>query len=195
MCQGRLCRHACEAPFAAKDALRIAGEIAEALDKAHKRRVVHRDLKPSNVMLTEQGHVKVMDFGLARQTAPAGGQDEAKTLTPLTQAGVRVGTPAYMSPEQLLGGAADERSDIFAFGIVLYELLACVHPFSRSSQSGTMSAIVRETPPPLARYAKRSLKPGARTRKCSSTEPLWETLSWRGRSSVRRPTCIGRSAC
>ncbi len=138
------------APLSTMEALRIAGEIAEALSEAHKRRVVHRDLKPSNVMLTEQGHVKVMDFGLAKQ-APS---EQADTITPLTQAGVRVGTPAYMSPEQLLSGAADERSDIFAFGILLYELLAGVHPFTRSSQSGTMTAIVQESPAPVRQYAK-----------------------------------------
>ena len=143
------------APLAAHEALRIAAEIGEALDEAHSRRVVHRDLKPSNVMLTEQGHVKVMDFGLAKQSpSTSGAGAEAETVKPITEAGVRLGTPGYMAPEQLLGGEADERSDIFAFGILLYELLAGVHPFRRTSVSGTMSAVVRETPSPIDQYAK-----------------------------------------
>ena len=142
-------------PLSAKEALEIAGEIAEALEEAHAHRVVHRDLKPPNVMLTAQGHVKVMDFGLATQApASSASQADADTIGPLTESGARIGTPGYMSPEQLLGGQVDERSDIFGFGILLYEMLAGVHPFTRSSQSGTMSAILRETPAPVGQYAK-----------------------------------------
>ena len=136
-------------------AFEIAGEIAEALEEAHRRRVIHRDLKPSNVMVTEQGHVKVMDFGLAKVVhSDSNPLEQAETIGPITESGTRVGTPGYMAPEQLLGGEADARSDIFAFGIVLYELLAGVHPFTRSSQSETMSAIVREAPPPIGQYAR-----------------------------------------
>ena len=142
-------------PLSPKEALEIAGEVAEALEAAHKRRVVHRDLKPSNVMLTDEGHVKVMDFGLAKQApSSSASQVDAETVGALTESGVRIGTPGYMSPEQLLGGQVDERSDVFAFGILLYELLAGVHPFTRASQSGTMSAILRETPAPVSQYAK-----------------------------------------
>ena len=145
------------APLSPKEALEIAGEMAEALEAAHRRRVIHRDLKPSNVMLTDEGHVKVMDFGLAKQ-APAStpSQADAETVGPLTESGVRIGTPSYMSPEQLLGGQVDERSDIFAFGILLYELLAGVHPFTRASPSGTMSAILKETPAPISQYARNA---------------------------------------
>ena len=132
----------------------IAGEIAEALEEAHKRRVIHRDLKPSNVMVTDQGHVKVMDFGLAKvMHSDSQALEQAETIQPITESGTRVGTPGYMAPEQLLGGEADARSDIFAFGILLYELLAGVHPFTRSSQSETMSAIIREAAVPIRQYA------------------------------------------
>jgi len=140
-------------PSAAR-ALEIAGEVAEALEEAHRRRVIHRDLKPANVMVTESGHVKVMDFGLAKVVpGDSSPLDQAETIEPITESGTRVGTPGYMAPEQLLGAEADARSDIFAFGILLYELLAGMHPFTRSSQSETMSAIVREMPVPIGQYA------------------------------------------
>ena len=140
-------------PSAAR-ALEIAGEVAEALEEAHRRRVVHRDLKPANVMVTDSGHVKVMDFGLAKVVhGDSSPLDQAETIEPITESGTRVGTPGYMAPEQLLGGEADARADVFAFGILLYELLAGVHPFTRSSQSETMSAIVREAPVPIGQYA------------------------------------------
>ena len=91
-------------------ALEIAGEIAEALEEAHKRRVIHRDLKPSNVMVTDQGHVKVMDFGLAKVLhSDSQPLEQAETIGPITESGTRVGTPGYMAPEQLLGGEADAR--------------------------------------------------------------------------------------
>ena len=139
-------------PVSPPRALEIATEIAEALDEAHRHRLVHRDLKPANVMLTEQGHIKVMDFGLAKAVESASGPiDNAETIAPITESGVRIGTPGYMAPEQLLGVQADARSDIFAFGIVLYEMLAGVHPFHRTSQSGTMAAILRD-PPPVTQY-------------------------------------------
>ena len=140
-------------PLSPKEALHIVLEVAEALEEAHKQRVIHRDLKPANVMVTEHGHVKVMDFGLAKQT-PAPSSELAVTEAPLTDAGTRLGTPGYMSPEQLLGAEVDERSDIFSFGVVFYEVLAGVHPFTRASSSGTMSAILRETHAPVGQYAR-----------------------------------------
>ena len=135
-------------------AVEVASEVAEALDAAHRHRMVHCDLKPANVMLTDDGHVKVMDFGLAKALKTDDTSGDGTETTELTGSGVRVGTPAYMSPEQLVGGPVDERSDIFAFGVLLYELLAGVHPFRRSSQSGTLSAILREAPAPIGQYAK-----------------------------------------
>lgn len=138
-------------PF--KETLRIAAEIAEALDCAHGRGIVHRDLKPSNILLTSDGHVKVMDFGLAKHL-PAGSMGTEKTATAtLTEAGSTPGTLTFMAPEQLKGESADARSDIFAFGVMLYEMLAGVHPFLRDSPLQTACAIMDETPPPIARYA------------------------------------------
>ena len=135
--------------FAQLEALRLAGEIAEALEEAHKKNFVHRDLKPANVMLS-QGHVKVMDFGLAKRVDPIVPSDATQTLVaPLTALGTTVGTPDYMSPEQISGLPLDQRSDIFSFGILLCELLGRPHPFRRASSSETMAAILRD-PPNLA---------------------------------------------
>ena len=136
-------------PLSHKETLQVASEIAEALQKAHQKGIVHRDLKPSNLMLTSEGHIKVMDFGLAKQTLSTEGLSEAETPTGLTREGTTVGTLLYMSPEQIRGLHADQRSDIFSFGVVLYELLTGMNPFKREASFETSSAIVQETPPPL----------------------------------------------
>ena len=132
--------------------IEIATELAEALDAAHRRSIIHRDLKPSNVMLTPQGHVKVMDFGLAKQLeARPGGNDRTPTL--LTGSGTRLGTPAYMSPEQVLGGALDPRSDVFSLGVMVHELATGSHPFLRDTAAETMTSILRDAPLPGSRDA------------------------------------------
>ncbi len=130
-------------PLGVSEALRIAEEIAEALDAAHKRRVVHRDLKPANVMLTEDGHVKVMDFGLATRLPQTDAMDRDAAVTIAAEDVLR-GTPAYMAPEQIRGEAADRRSDIFAFGVLLYELLSGANPFVRPNIYATFAAILDE---------------------------------------------------
>jgi serine/threonine-protein kinase len=142
-----------QGPLPLKDALEKATEVAEALEEAHKQGIVHRDLKPSNIMLTPQGHVKVMDFGLAKQVTPVEGQGEEIT-TKLTQQGSTLGTVPYMSPEQVRGQVVDTRSDIFSFGVVLYEMLSGVNPFKKGSTMDTAHAILSETPPPLTRYTE-----------------------------------------
>ena len=138
-----------DGPLEPSRALEIAAEVVEALQEAHARRILHRDLKPGNLMLTEQGHIKVMDFGLAKRLREPGTSDnEATTHGTLTGTGSFVGTPAYMAPEQILGGKADERSDVFSFGVVLYELLGGSHPFRKETTSDTLAAIVRDPPTP-----------------------------------------------
>jgi tetratricopeptide (TPR) repeat protein/predicted Ser/Thr protein kinase len=132
------------------DAIRIALEISEALESAHKAGIVHRDLKPANIMISSQGHTKVMDFGLAKHLLPAGDRgDMTRTLTQgsITQQGAVAGTIDYMSPEQAKGQEIDARSDIFSLGIILYEMLTGKNPFSRPSPVETLTSILRDLPP------------------------------------------------
>jgi serine/threonine protein kinase len=134
-----------------RDSLQVALEIGEALEDAHKKGIVHRDLKPSNIMLTPQGHVKVMDFGLAKYFLTEGEGDITETLTKesITEQGAIVGTLAYMSPEQARGEEVDARSDIFSLGIIVYEMTTGRHPFSRSNALETLTSILRDSTPPV----------------------------------------------
>ena len=136
-------------PMPLPEALTVTSEIVEALEAAHARRIVHRDLKPANVMISAQGHVKVMDFGLAKDlSADAARQTQtvAAHQGPLTGQGERVGTPAYMSPEQIVGDALDARSDIFSLGVLVCELVSGIHPFQRPTMAATVSAVLQEAP-------------------------------------------------
>lgn len=128
------------------DARDAAKAIAAALADAHQHGIVHRDLKPANIMLTEHGHVKVMDFGLARRVDSEDADRDATVSGPLTEIGARLGTPAYMSPEQVLGAVVTRASDVFSFAVVLVEMLGATHPFSRETVAATMGAIVRDRP-------------------------------------------------
>ena len=129
----------------------IGTAVADALAAAHEKGVVHRDLKPANVMVTRNGHVKVLDFGLAKltQEKPASDIDETEGLS-LTRAGSVLGTVPYMSPEQLRGQPVDSRSDIFSPGVLLYELATGRRPFLADNSADLTSSILKESPPPLA---------------------------------------------
>jgi eukaryotic-like serine/threonine-protein kinase len=127
----------------------IGAQLARALAAAHTAGVIHRDIKPENVIKTPSGVVKILDFGLARM--------EGIPNPHLTQSGVIVGTPAYMAPEQLLGQHVDFRTDVFAFGLLIYELISGVNPFAAETVSRTFARIVEDEPPPLSRVRPESM--------------------------------------
>lgn len=144
---------------ALRDALEIATQVAGALAAAHEAGVVHRDIKPENIMVRPDGYVKVLDFGLAKLLEKSTGEQRtmAGTGAPTsimadTAAGQVMGTTSYMSPEQACGQETDCRTDVFSFGVVLYEMIAGCLPFAGNSQAETIAAILDREPPPLARF-------------------------------------------
>jgi hypothetical protein len=147
--------------IAVRKAIDYAVQIAKGLAAAHEKGIIHRDLKPENLFLTSDGRVKILDFGLAKLTqmeAGSGPQTNLPTATG-TEPGVVMGTLGYMSPEQVKGKPADQRSDLFAFGAILYEMLSGSRAFHRDSAAETMSAILREEPPDLS-ATNKSVQPG-----------------------------------
>ncbi len=145
-----LVNHLRRSPLRWQEALKIALDVADGLAAAHRKGLVHRDIKPANLFVTGDGHIKILDFGLVRQTSPAVNDDSQRTTQPqspqpmATRAGAVLGTAQYMAPEQVRGEPVDARSDIFAFGAVLYEMIAGRPAFARGSVAETMAAILNE---------------------------------------------------
>jgi len=183
-------------PLPAEQVLKFGVEIADALDRAHRAGIVHRDLKPGNVMLTKSG-VKLLDFGLAKVAASGESVSELSSLPtqasrPLTQKGTVMGTFQYMAPEQLEGKDADARTDIFAFGCVLYEMATGRRAFTGATQAALVSAILRDEPRPISAVAP--LAPAALDRlvkTCLAKDPedRWQSardvrneLAWIGQA-------------
>ncbi len=141
-----------EGPIPIDDALAIGKQIADGLEAAHEQGIVHRDLKPANVKVRLDGAVKVLDFGLAKALEPADGMSMSASMSPtittpaMTQIGIILGTAAYMSPEQAKGRPADRRSDIWAFGVVLYELLTGRRAFEGDDVSDTLASVLKSEP-------------------------------------------------
>jgi serine/threonine protein kinase len=170
-------------PIPTDEALPIARQIAEALEAAHERGIVHRDLKPANIKLRADGTAKVLDFGLAKAleapnpAASSAGSLNTPTITSpamMTAAGIILGTAAYMSPEQVKGSPADRRSDVWAFGCVLYEMLSGFRAFAGDDVADTLAGVLRgeprweglppDVPDPVRRLLRRCLEKDRRRR-------------------------------
>jgi eukaryotic-like serine/threonine-protein kinase len=202
-------------PIPLVDALPVARQIADALEAAHGQGIIHRDLKPANIKVRHDGTVKVLDFGLAKAMDSTGmsGANAANspTLTvPATQLGMIIGTAAYMAPEQARGKAVDKRADIWAFGVVLYEMLTGRRAFDGDEISDVLAAVLRqdidwtalpaETPESIRRLLRRCLVKDRRPRLADMSAvrieideaPRGNTLSGHARLCAR-PTTDGRS--
>src|SRR5712691_5784045 len=172
------------------EALPIAKQITEALEAAHEQGIIHRDLKPANVKVREDGTVKVLDFGLAKALEPTGAassnvsQSPTITTPAMTQAGMILGTAAYMSPEQAKGRAADRRSDVWAFGVVLYEMLTGQRAFKGEDVSDTLAFILTrepdwailpaDTPPLIRRLLRRCFEKDRKRRLADAADARLE---------------------
>ncbi|HYL76886.1 MAG TPA: protein kinase [Bryobacteraceae bacterium] len=157
-------------PLKVDEILRSGAQVADALEAAHSKGIIHRDIKPANLMLTSRGHVKVLDFGLAKLEKPPRGKSDDTQL--LTSAGLVLGTVQYMSPEQALGRDVDHRADIFSLGVVLYEMATARLPFAGSNASETMARILQSQPDAMARFNYEIPEEFERVvRKCLEKDP------------------------
>ena len=142
-----LCKRMADQEMALGEALDVIIQVASALKAAHTAGIVHRDIKPENVMIRRDGYVKVLDFGLAKLVESRAGDSQAPTMFQ-TRPGVLMGTPHYMSPEQVVGGSVDARSDLFSLGVVLYECIASRPAFSGPNVAAIWGEIQHVNPPP-----------------------------------------------
>ena len=193
-------------PIAVRKALEFALHIAHGLAAAHEKGITHRDLKPENVFVTQDGRVKILDFGLAKLTQDQPAVEPASamvTTPPPTQPGVVLGTVGYMAPEQVRGLPVDHRADLFALGAILYELLSGRRAFSRETAPETMAAILREDPPEpnaaapmppaLVRIVNRCLEKSPATRFQTASDLAFALGSVSETSSASTPVQAGRS--
>ncbi len=182
----------------------IASVLGDALAAAHEKGIVHRDLKPANVMVSKEGRVKVLDFGLAKDVSASDPADATLTSDHRTQAGMVMGTPAYMSPEQTSGRPLDHRTDIFSLGVVLHEMATGRRPFEGSFSAELISAILRDTPPSvtdvrpdlpadLARIVRRCLEKDPRHRVQTARDVSNEFRDLRTLAETRRPSGAARA--
>jgi hypothetical protein len=195
-----------DGPLTIPKALDFGVQIARGLAAAHEQHIVHRDLKPENLFVTTDGRLKILDFGLARLAPPRETKPDtsAETATKgLTRSGVTLGTVGYMAPEQVRGEEVDSRSDIFAFGCVLYEMLAGRPPFAGASAADSMSAVLRDEPAPLVEL-RSGLPPsvGSVVHHCLEKDPqrryqsapdlafALETLSASGGASLKERSAV-----
>jgi serine/threonine protein kinase/tetratricopeptide (TPR) repeat protein len=173
--QGQTLRERLTGPMKAEEFLPIAVECASALAAAHEKGILHSDIKPENIMLTPDGHVKLLDFGVARRVATADDPTLSMSMHNLSVQGAVGGTPAYMAPEILLGGVPDLRADVFSLGLVFHEMLSGRHPYRdpASTTPPALRMIQQATPPPLPKLDSRISQPIAQViTKCLQRDPM-----------------------
>jgi eukaryotic-like serine/threonine-protein kinase len=181
-----------EGPIGLEEALAIARQIADALDAAHEKGIVHRDLKPGNIKIRPDGSVKVLDFGLAKAGGGAAAMTDDSPTEMQTQAGVILGTAAYMAPEQARGKPVDKRADIWAFGCLLYEMVTSARPFRGDNATDTIASVVKDqpdfsrVPPPVERLIRRCLEKDPK-RRLRDVGDAWDLLEESSTHSAARP--------